>query len=410
MSPYNAIVSKVRFSRAEMPRVALLVETSREVGRSILRGVERYARLHGPWSLHLLPGDLAQQLPEVKSWGASGIIARIETPEVERSILESKLPFVALDLYKHQKCRGGKLQNASEVLVNSPLVGKVAAEHLIERQFENFAFVGEINDVLWSEDREKGFVDRIAQAGYTVHRYKSLKASKNWGADLNRLGHWLQNLPKPIGVMAANDVRGRQVIAVCQEYNIRVPEDIAVIGVDNDTLLCQLSTPPMSSVSLDSENGGYQAAAILDGLMSGALKGRQEYLVNPLHVISRQSTERFEIADPVVAEAMKYIWINPMAPLGVKDVAEEILVSRRVLEVRFKAVRGHSVLTEINQARLARVKQLLKETNMKIREIAEMCGFGTEGYLCRFFRRETGVTLGQYRKQQGAAKVLNTRK
>lgn len=399
MGKYQNAQSKPRLSRAEMPRVALLVETSREVGRSILRGVESYARLHGPWSLHLLPGDLAQQLPDVKSWGATGIIARIETPEVEKSILESKIPFVALDLYAPQKGKGGKFQNASEVFVNSPKVGAMAAQHLLGRKFEHYGFVGEINDVLWSKDREKAFTDTVSAAGHEVFRYKSLKSSKNWGSDLHRLGKWLEELPKPIALMAANDVRGRQVIAACQEFNIRVPEDVAVIGVDNDTLLCQLSSPPMSSIALDSENGGYQAAAILDGLMSGMLSGKQEYLVDPLHVVCRRSTERFEIADSMVADAMRFIWINPMAPLGVRDVAEQLLVSRRVLEVRFKNALGHTVLAEINMARLVRVKQLLRETDLKIREIAEMCGFGTEGYLCRFFRRETGVTLGQYKKQ-----------
>ncbi len=178
--------------RVNMPRVALLVETSREVGRSILRGVERYARINGPWSLHLAPGDLAQLFPNVSTWGATGIIARIETPEVERAILKSGLPFVALDLYEPQKSKRGKFKNASEVFVNSPLVGKMAAEHLLERNLNQYAFVGEINDVLWSTDREKAFTDTIVQAGYKVYRYKPPKTSDRtgdvfWNADVEVL-------------------------------------------------------------------------------------------------------------------------------------------------------------------------------------------------------------------------------
>ena len=385
--------------RVNMPRVVLLVETSREVGRSILRGVERYARINGPWSLHLAPGDLAQLFPNVSTWGATGIIARIETPEVEKAILKSGLPFVALDLYEPQKSKRGKFKNASEVFVNSPLVGKMAAEHLLERNLSQYAFVGEINDVLWSTDREKAFTDTIVQAGYKVFRYTPPKTSDRTGDDALQLGQWLYSLPKPIGVMAANDVRGRQVIAACQDFNVRVPEDVAVIGVDNDTLMCQMCTPPMTSIALDAETGGYEAARILDGLMSGTITKKQQYLVAPLHVVSRQSTERFDIPDPVVAEALRLIWINPGLPINVGELANEICVSRRRLEVQFKAIRGRTVLDEISLARLHHVKQLIKETDMRVKEIAESCGFATEGYLSRFFHKQTGMTISQFRQE-----------
>ena len=396
MKPNRAASSPLRVN---MPRVALLVETSREVGRSILRGVERYARINGPWSLHLAPGDLAQLFPNVRTWGATGIIARIETPEVEKAILKSGLPFVALDLYGPQKNKRGKFKNASEVFVNSPMVGKMAAEHLLERNLNQYAFVGEINDVLWSTDREKAFTDAIVQAGYKVYRYKPPMTSDRIVDDALQLGQWLYSLPKPIGVMAANDVRGRQVIAACQDFNVRVPEDVAVIGVDNDTLMCQMCTPPMSSVALDAETGGYEAARILDGLMSGTITEKQQYLVAPLHVVSRQSTERFDIPDPVVAEALRLIWINPGQSINVGELANEICVSRRRLEVQFKAIRGRTVLDEISLARLHHVKQLIKETDMRVKEIAESCGFATEGYLSRFFHKQTGMTISQFRKK-----------
>ncbi|MDO4570844.1 MAG: DNA-binding transcriptional regulator [Planctomycetia bacterium] len=388
-----------RSSRTELPRVALLVETSREVGRSILRGIERYARLYGPWSFHLFPGDLAQQLSEVKTWDATGIIARIETPEIAEAVLESRLPLVALDLYEEQKSMYGPFRDTPEVFVNSPAVGHLAAEYLMNLHLEHFAFVGEISDVLWSREREKGFQEKLRRSGFTCRRYTPSHPSVEWREEIHDLGAWLQELPKPVGIFAGMDVRGRQVLAACQEYGIRVPNDAAVLGVDNDPLLCRMCTPPMSSIVLDSENGGYQAAAILDDLMKGKTRYRKKFLINPLRVAARESTQRSDIDDDMVADAVRFIRMNSMIALSVQEVVNQTSVSRRVLEVRFRKALDRTILSEINRARVERVKQLLANTDMKVSEIAEACEFGTDGYLCRFFLRETGMTIGEYRRQ-----------
>ncbi|MDO4627846.1 MAG: DNA-binding transcriptional regulator [Planctomycetia bacterium] len=387
-------------ARPTLPRVALLVETSREVGRSILSGIERYARLYGPWAFHLFPGDLAQQLEEVRTWDATGIIARVETPEVARAILESRLPTVALDLYEEQKDPNGPFRNTCEVYVNSFEVGKMAATHLLDRHYEQYAFVGEVNDVLWSKERERGFRQQLDRAGYDCFIYKPPQKSMCWSDEIHALGPWLEKLPKPIGLMAAMDVRGRQVIAACQEYGIRVPEDVAVLGVDNDPLLCRLCTPRMSSVVLDSETGGYQAALILDGLMRGKIREKKTFLIGPISIACRESTMRPEVNDPIVAEALRFIQLNSMIALSVQEVANHVNVSRRVLEVRFRESLNVSVLTRIKAARLERVKQLLDKTDMLVYEIAEACEFGSDGYLCRFFQRETGMTIKEYRKKK----------
>ncbi len=384
----------------KQPRVALLIETSREVGRSILSGIERYARLYGPWTFHLFPGDLAQQLNDVQTWDATGIIARIETPEIAQAIMNKGLPTVALDLYEDQKSPSGSFRNTCEVYVNSYEVGRAAAEHLLERRFDNYAFVCEVNNVLWSKDRERGFDDTLRQAGFDFYRYTPSRKSIPWGEEIHELGKWLESLPKPVGVMAAMDVRGRQVIAACQEAGIRVPEDVAVLGVDNDSLLCKMCSPRMSSVILDSENGGYQAARILDGLMKGRITQKKTFLINPTGIASRESTERSEILDPLVTQALRFIHLNSMIALSVQEVVKHVGTSRRLLEIRFQNVLGRSILQEISSARLERVKQLLLKTDLKVREIAESCEFGTDGYLCRFFLRESGQTISEFRKNQ----------
>ncbi len=386
-------------TRRELPRVALLIETSREVGRSILSGVERYARLYGPWAFHLFPGDLAQQLEEVRTWNATGIIARIETPEVAQAVLESKLPLVALDLYEEQKSPHGPFRNTCEVCVNSREAGRMAAEYLLEQEYEHYAFVGEVNDVLWSRNRERGFVEQLKRAGFPCECYKPSEKSVRWSNEIHAMGKWLQQLPKPTALFAAMDVRGRQVMAACQEYGVRVPDDVAVLGVDNDTLLCRMCSPRMSSVVLDSEMGGYHAAMILDGLMRGKITEKQTFLIDPVRVASRESTERATIQDPLVLDAVRFIKLNSVIALSVREVAQHVNVSRRVLEVRFQEVLGHTILTEICNARLERVKQLLEKTDMKVKEIADACEFGTDGYLCRFFLKKMGMTISEYRNQ-----------
>lgn len=384
----------------KQPRVALLVETSREVGRAILSGIERYARLYGPWTFHLFPGDLVQQLNDVQTWDAMGIIARIETPEVAQVILNQGLPTVALDLYEDQKSASGAFRNTSEVCVNSYEVGRVAAEHLLERRFDQYAFVCEVNNVLWSKERERGFGQVLGRAGYDYYRYTPSRKSIPWGEEIPELGRWLESLPKPVGLMAAMDVRGRQVIAACQEAGIRVPEDVAVLGVDNDPLLCKMCSPRMSSVILDSENGGYQAARILDGLMKGRIREKKTFLINPTGIASRESTERSKISDPLINQAIRFINLNSMIALSVQEVVNHVGSSRRLLEIRFQNVLGRSILQEISRARLDRVKQLLEKTDLKVREIADVCEFGTDGYLCRFFHRETGQTISEFRTQK----------
>ncbi|MDO4582847.1 MAG: DNA-binding transcriptional regulator [Planctomycetia bacterium] len=386
-------------TRLTLPRVALLVETSREVGRSILSGIERYARLYGPWAFHLFPGDLAQQFEEVRTWDATGIIARVETPEVAQAILDSHLPVVALDLYEEQKNVDGPFRNTCEVHVNSAEVGRMAARYLMEQNYENYAYVCEVNNVLWSKEREWTFRETLDRAGFDCHLYTPQRKGIPWSEEIHLLGKWLDLLPKPVGLMASMDVRGRQVIAACQESGIRVPEDVAVLGVDNDPLLCRMCSPRMSSIILDSENGGYHAAMILDGLMRGKIHEKKTFLINPIGIASRESTERPEISDPTIAEAVRFIHLNSMIALSVQEVANHVNVSRRVLEVRFQNVLGRSVLSEICRARLERVKNLLLKTDMKVREIAEACEFGTDGYLCRFFLREAGMTITEFRKE-----------
>ncbi len=199
--------------------------------------------------------------------------------------------------------------------------------------------------------------------------------------------------------MACDDCRGREVLEACRTAGIRVPEEMAVIGVDNDELLCELADPPLSSVALNAEAGGYQAAMLLDRMMHGRQCEPARLTVEALHVVTRRSTDIVAIDDPVVAAALRYIHDHAATAIGIGDVVEHVLLSRRALEMRFKAVTGRTPLVELRRVRLERAKRLLHETDLSLTRVASAAGFSSETYLIQVFRQELGITPARYRRR-----------
>ncbi|MCS7304776.1 MAG: XylR family transcriptional regulator [Thermoguttaceae bacterium] len=377
-----------------------MIETSRGYGRGMLRGIIRYAREHGPWSFYISPGDFEQALPKLHRWGGTGIIARIETPQIERAILQTRLPVIALDLSEEQLAPGNPLSRICEVYSGSQKAAEMAAEYLLELGFRQYAFVGIANRI-WSKRREEAFVKRIHQAGYPVYVYPTPPQDQTaeWAQDQLRLARWLQELPKPIGLMACNDDRGREVLEAARGAGVYVPEEMAVIGVDNDELLCELADPPLSSVALNTEVGGYRTAALLDDLMHGRRRRAQRIEVEPLGVISRRSTELTAIEDPEVAEAVRFIRSYFDQPIRVEDVVSHVALSRRNLELRFRRYLGRTIHAEILRCRLNRAVQLLQMTDWPIPQVAEATGFSSHTYFAAVIRRYLGTSPLQYRRQ-----------
>jgi LacI family transcriptional regulator len=384
---------------AGIPKVALLVETSLGYGRAFLRGVVRYARLHGPWAFYITPGDLRQVLPKMEEWGGTGIIARVETLQVAKAVLASGLPVISLDLNQHQLAPDNPLSGLSEVCPDSHKAGRLAAEYLVERGFRHFAFVGVWGDPPWSTRREAGFASRLHEAGLPCHVFPLPQTASNrrWGREQAILGQWLRTLPKPLGLLACDDDRGRQVLEACRAANLQVPEDVAVVGIDNDELLCELSDPPLSSVSLNAERAGYEAAALLDGLMSGRIRQPRRILVEPIRVVTRRSSDVLALDDRQVALALRFIRDNAVRPIGVVDVVRHVGCSRRTLELRFQQTLGRSVNREIQQARLDRAQRLLAETDLSVTRVAEASGFSSSNYLIRLFHHRLGLSPAAYR-------------
>jgi LacI family transcriptional regulator len=383
-------------------RVALLIESSLGYGRGLLRGIVEYAKHHGPWAFYVTPGDLVQRVPKLVEWGATGIIARIWTPQVGKAILETGLPVIALDLNRQQLAPGSPLADICELCPDSVQAGRLAAEHLLDRGVRRFVFVGAFDDPLWSTRREEGFRDRVAQAGLPcdVYPLPRSRAGREWAREQITLGRWLSNFPRPLGVLACDDDRGRQVLEACRGAGLWVPDDVAVVGVDNDDLLCELSDPPLSSVALDTRRAGYEAAELLDELMQGRFSGTRRILVRPMGVVARRSTQGFALEDREVATALRFIHDNAGQPIGVSDVVRHVALSRRTLELRFHRVLGRTIHDELIGCRLRRAKLLLRDTTRSVAEVASAAGFGSSCHMYRVFRKYLGCPPSEWARSK----------
>jgi LacI family transcriptional regulator len=275
-------------------------------------------------------------------------------------------------------------------------IARLAAEHLLERGFKNFAFCGDAR-FNWSVWREKHFCARVAAMNHHVHCYRPQAGAADLSAQIGDLRRWLNELPKPVGIMACYDIRGQQILDACRSAGLAVPAEVAVIGVDDDALLCDLASPPLSSVIPNTHRTGYEAAALLDRLMAGKRVAALPHLIAPLGVAPRQSTDVLAVDDREIAHAVQFIREHACAGINVTDVLRAVPLSRRVLEQRFQRLLGRTPREEILQVRLSRVRQLLTETDLPLYLIADRTGFEHVEYLSVVFKRETGQTTSEFR-------------
>ena len=385
---------------AEIPKVMLLLEKSRAYSRGLLRGIAKYSNLHGPWTFYEEPpfymnaGGKKQSLNQLKDWGVDGIIMR--DTEKTQPIISMGLPTIVTDLR-------GEFSGSPIIKTNDLAIGKIAAEYLLKLGFGHFAFCG-FDRVFWSTDRQDGFAKTIEQAGFEVSFYKQPRSrTKRLPAnELIFMADWLKSLQKPVGLMACNDDRARHVVEACKIAGLHVPEQVAVIGVDNDELICDFSNPRLSSMSLNLERSGYEAAELLDKLMAQKVKpAEQKITVQPTRIVPRQSTDILAIDDSDVANAVRFIRQNAKDRIQVSDVVDAVGVSRRGLERRFRKVLSSSVLDEIRRVRAEQVAQMLVETNLSIGQVSLALNFPSIEHISRFFSQEKGVSPLAYRKKYG---------
>jgi LacI family transcriptional regulator len=373
----------------KLKRVTLLIETSRAFGRELLTGIARYSKIHGPWSFYREPRGLKSALPHLEKWEADGIIMR-NTP-VSKKMLDFNVPVITVLHYQKNDSGFPTVQTDSEA------ISELAAKHLMNRGFRNFAFCG-FKDLDWSLERENHFKNYLKNFGHNSFLYSPLK-NISVQKELNRIADWLQELPKPVGIMACNDDRGQHILEACKLAELHVPEEIAVIGVDNDTLICDLCDPPLSSIALNTIEAGYKTAELMDNLMNGEKMGGQLILVSPTHVVKRQSTDILAINDENLVKALSFINSNAKERISVNDVVNVTALSRRSLENKFKAILGRSVMEEVRRIRIDQISKMLIETELSISEIASAFNFTEIEHISRYFRKEKMMSMRDFRKR-----------
>jgi LacI family transcriptional regulator len=386
-------------------RVVLLIESSRSYGRNLLTGIAAYARAFGPWTFYHEErtfGALSAATPAaIERWRPHGIIARMENDAFIRRIRRLKVP--TIDLLHEEGVRG-----IPSVVPNQQAISRLAAEHLLECRLMHFAYCG-LPGIAFSEQRCCRFVQHLAAFGHHVDIFQFHSPTPAQGLvdvehhamrHADELAAWLRGLPKPVGLMACSDMRAYQVLGVCREHGILVPDEVAVIGVDNDVLQCELCDPPLSSVDNSGQSVGYQAAALLDRIMQHGEAAPPMTLIEPAGVVARRSTDVLAVAGREVIEVVRYVRSHASDGLTPTILSQRTALSRSTLERWFTKHLGHSVTEEINRVKLGRVKELLVNTDLALVEIAKRAGFGYSETMQRAFKTAVGQTPGQYRSNE----------
>ncbi len=376
-----------------LPKVALLIETSNAYARGLLGGVQAYIRENKQWSIYMAEQGRGDGPPDwLRQWKGDGAIVRVENPAIAKVIGALQVPVVDMSagrLLPHLPC----------CEIDEAGIARMAMDHFLERGFKNFAWCGDPRFV-WSGMRGEAWAAALNAAGHNVHEYvPPSPQGQDEDAEMNAIAQWLKKLPKPVAVLCCYDIRGRLVLDACRRHSLLVPDDVAVLGVDNDELLCALACPPLSSVIPNAMRTGYEAAELLAGMMAGKKIGPEYRLIPPTGVVTRQSTDVLAVEDTNVARAVRYIREHACGGICVDDVVKDAGLSRRLLESRFTNHLGRSPHEEITRVQILRVKELLAHTDLPLAEVADRAGFRYVEYLSAVFKNKTGVPPGHYRNE-----------
>ncbi len=377
-------------------QVALIVETSSVYGRDLLSGVVRFMRMHDDWAVFLEQRDLWKQPPSwLTEWCGDGIISRATTPKLLDAVARTGVPLVEVT-----DRRGDS--DLPQVRSDDAAIGRMGAEHLLGRGFERFGFCG-FKGEAWSKRREEAFIHSVnANSSTSCLRFNSPwhgPAARDWEAEQESITTWLQEFEPPFAIMACNDIRGQHVIEACSKLGLAVPEQAAVVGVDNDELLCRMCSPPLSSIIPNAELVGFRAAELLNQLMIGDKTETSIQQIQPIGVSTRQSTDVVAIEDRSVASALQYIREHACRGISVQEVVQNNPVSRSTLERQVRKHLGRTPQEEIRHVQIKRVRELLLTTDLSAERIAGLCGFEHPEYLHVVFKRLTGSTIGEFRRQ-----------
>ena len=382
-----------------IPKILLLIESSRTCERDFLRGIAHYAHLHSPWAFFQKPKFYLRSkqstisISQIKDFNPDGIIVS-DTEDLDQ-IRKLNKPTIIHTFKKNAYPLPCVLGDVEET-------GRMGAEYLLGLGYKHFAYCG-IGDYYWSLGRYDSFQKTIQQAGFSASYFKlNPKRIKCAHAkELQNLADWLIRLPKPLGLMTCADDCSQHIMEACKLSDIHVPEQVGVLGVDNDDMICDLSNPPLSSIALNFKTAGYQTAELLNDLMSGTRANDRSVIVRPSHIEMRASTDIFAVEDTDVASALKYIRENSNKLIQVADVVNAVTCSQRTLHNKFLKMIGHSVHAEIKKARVERIAKMLRETDLSVSQIAHKLGYFNTNHVSRYFYQQKGIKPLAYRKKAG---------
>ncbi|MBR0056431.1 MAG: DNA-binding transcriptional regulator [Kiritimatiellae bacterium] len=385
-----------------MTNVAILFSLALKGQRSTFNGILDYAAKRGPWFCKFEEGNDKGQLQDMARTGLSGVIVSGVSREDAARIAALEVPVVFVEPWSYMLEPDFPIEGAPYVRRDSRAIGALAARYYLARGYRHFAYVGEPKGRSWSAERRDGFVETLAAAGHgcAVHDRFTAKERRSWPDDRERLVAFLRGLPGPTAVFAPNDERARRVLEACAVAGLRVPEEIAVLGVDNDPLLCESAVPSLSSIHTGGFRRGQIAAEMLDDLMHGREPRERAVSLPPISVATRGSTGYAAMSDPSISKAIAFIRRHAATGgIDVGDIVRAAECSRRYLEQRFRSHLGRSIRDELLDERMEHVKTLLSSTNLSIGEITERAGFVRESHLALLFKKATGATMLAWRRE-----------
>ncbi|MBN2293428.1 MAG: DNA-binding transcriptional regulator [Pirellulales bacterium] len=378
--------------------VGVFLEVGRAAMRKVVSGVMEFAHQRGNWNVCIPESRSSSSLETMLEGHWDGVIVGFDDPHGPE-LLRLSVPLVGVG--------GGYGWFRSSMKIpyvgtDNTAVSQLAADHLLERGFVHFAYCGysptPVNGC--SERRERAFHEAICRAGHTC-TVKNIPdtASNTWESLSAELADWLSSLPRPLGIMTSNDARALQIIEACRMAGLRVPEDVAVVGVDNEEAVCPFSDPPLTSVNQGAQQTGYEAALLLDRCMDGESVAPGKRLVLPVGIVTRGSTEVLAVDDNDVASALQFISKHACRRIGLDDVSGAIGTTNSTLRRRFKAILGRTVHEEIQRVRIERAKRFLISTDWTFRQVARESGFCSVQHMTTRLRQATGHTPRVYRQR-----------
>lgn len=381
-----------------IPHVAVLLAGPYATHIQFLRGLLNFTQINTPWTLDVRMerlGEIASFSEE--EWRYSGLITNRMPPDAAALVKRHRTPTIMLN----NICPKG--HPVARVTCDNADVANMAADFLAGKGFRSFAYVGDPKGTEWSMERQKAFKEALHSRGFVCKTYRHDAA--NGTGDMANLQVWLSSLPKPTAVFAANDSRARNVMDACARAGITIPSEIAVLGVDNDTVLCDTAHPPLSSIAMTTEQAGFRAAELLNSVITKGRRGRADISIQykGMSVVERRTTAHDFTRDDLVRRCMALIEANIGKSFLVSDLAKNLGVSRRTLEVRFRVATGHAISEEIGTRRIQHAKSLLSQTSMTQAQIATACGFFDASHMNTVFHRLCGAKPSSFRPKANVA-------